>query len=251
MKGTITLITPTGDRPLAFALCQNWIRKQILQPAQWIVVDDGKVPLEPDASMEYVRREPHPDDPSHTLSINLETSLPLIKGNKIIVIEDDEYYAPKYVAEMALKLEQHEIVGIGDAKYYHLNSGRYYRHGQMNRASLAQTAFRDSLLPEFKEILKTNIGSPFIDARFWEKIRENGRGFIFVDDNNDSLYASIKGLPGRFGAAGHDASSRSYQKSNPDTSRTVLKQWIPKDYGIYMDIIAGKLTEGNYQSYFQ
>jgi len=247
----LTFITPTGDRPLAFALCQQWVKHQTRQPNQWIIIDDGKVPLEPDASMEYVRREPHPDDPSHTLSINLETSLPLIKGNKIIIIEDDEYYAPKYVAEMALKLDQHEIVGIGDAKYYHLNSGRYYRHGQMIRASLAQTAFRDSFLPVFKEILKTNIGSPFIDARLWEKIERSGRGFIFVDDNNDSLYASIKGLPGRFGAAGHDPTSRNYQKLSPDTSRIVLKQWVPKDHGIYMDIITRKLTEDNYKSWFK
>lgn len=247
----ITLITPTGDRPLAFALCQKWMRKQTSQPDQWIVVDDGKVALKPDASMEYIRRKPHPNDPPHTLSLNLEASLPLIKGNKIIIIEDDEYYAPKYVAEMALKLDQYEIVGIGNAKYYHLNSGRYYRHGNMNRASLAQTAFRDSFLPEFKEILKMNIGSPFIDARFWEKIGGSGRGFIFVDDNNNSLYAAIKGLSGRSGVVGHDPNSGKYQKSCPDISRSILRQWIPKDYGIYMDIITGKLTEANYQSYFQ
>ena len=63
MKDTITLITPTGDRPLAFALCQNWMRKQTVLPFQWVVVDDGKIPMKPYVPMEYVRRKPHPNDP--------------------------------------------------------------------------------------------------------------------------------------------------------------------------------------------
>jgi len=245
----LTLITPTGDRPLAFALCQNWIRKQTLQSAQWIVVDDGKIPLKPYIPMEYVRREPHPNDPQCTLSLNLEASLPLIKGNKIIIIEDDDYYAPKYVAEMALRLDQHEIVGIGDAKYYHLNSGRYYRHGNMNRASLAQTAFRASFIPEFKEILNRKRGSTFIDSIIWEKAGWNGRGFIFIDNNNDSLYAGIKGLPGRRGVIGHNP--KSYRNPHVDISRKVLRQWVPKDHDVYMAFVTRKLTEENYQSWLK
>lgn len=245
MTETITLITPTGDRLLAFALCQNWMRKQTILPFQWIVVDDGKVPMEPYVPMEYVRREPQPNDPQCTLSLNLEASLPLIKGNKIIIIEDDEYYAPKYVEEMALKLDQHEVVGIGKAKYYHLLSGGlFYRHRNGDRASLAQTAFRDSFLSEFKEILCSNVGYAQIDRCVWKKARESDCGFIFLDDD-DSLYTGIKGLPGRPGMIGHDLSSRSYRRSCPDVSHEVLKQWIPKDYGVYMDIINGKLTEKN------
>lgn len=245
----LTLITATGDRPLAFALCQNWIRKQTLRPDQWIVVDDGKTPLKPTVPMQYVRREPHPNDPRCTLALNLEKSLPLIKGNKIIIIEDDDYYAPKYVAEMALRLDQHEIVGIGDSKYYHLFSGGYHRHGNMNRASFAQTAFRDSFLPEFKEILNKNTSSIFIDSIIWKKVRGNGRGFIFVDNNIDSLYAGIKGLPGRPGVLGHNP--KSYRNPHVDISRKVLRQWIPRDYDIYMNIIAGKLTKENCQSWLE
>jgi len=42
--GIITAITPTGDRPLALALCQQWMDAQTVRPDQWIVVDDGKIP---------------------------------------------------------------------------------------------------------------------------------------------------------------------------------------------------------------
>ncbi|GAH51904.1 unnamed protein product, partial [marine sediment metagenome] len=192
---TLTLITPTGDRPLAFALCQNWIRKQTLQPDQWIVVDDGKVPLKSYVPMQYVRREPQPDDPKHTLILNLKTAMPLIKGDKIMIIEDDEYYAPEYIEEMALRLSQHEVVGIGKSKYYHLPLGSYFRIGNMTHASLAQTAFRSSFLPEFKELLrKSNV---YLDFNIWKKANEGGCGFIFVDSDKNPLYLGIKSLPGR------------------------------------------------------
>ena len=245
MKEAITLITPSGDRPLAFALCQNWMRKQTLQPYQWIVIDDGKIPVRPYVLMEYVRREPQANDPQCTLILNLMTTLPLIEGNKIIIIEDDEYYAPRYVEEMAIQLDQHEVVGIGNTRYYHLFSGKHYRHRNRDRASLAQTAFRDSFLPEFKKILNTNIEIARIDSYIWGKLRGDNRGFIFVEDENDPLYVGIKGLPGRPGIIGHDSKSSPYQRGRPDIYHEVLAQWIPEDYNIYVDIIKGKLTEDN------
>jgi len=244
----LTLITPTGDRPLAFALCQNWIRKQTLRPDQWIVIDDGKIPIKPTVPMQYVRREPLPDDPKHTLILNLEEAMPLIKNSKIMIMEDDEYYAPGYIAEMAIRLNQYEVVGIGKSKYYHLPSGGYFRIKNMTHASLAQTAFRSSFLPEFKELLKkSNVG---LDSKIWIKANKNGRGFIFVDSDKNPLYLGIKGLPGRAGIGnGHDPTL--YRRYPHDTTREILKRLIPKDYGIYMDIITGKLTEENYQSWLK
>ena len=36
------VITPTGDRPEAFALCVKWMKSQDLSPHVWVVVDDGE-----------------------------------------------------------------------------------------------------------------------------------------------------------------------------------------------------------------
>lgn len=236
----ITLITPTGDRPLAFALCQRWIKNQTLQADQWIVVDDGKVPMKPIVPMEYIRREPLPSDPKFTLIKNLKVAVPHIRGNKIIIIEDDEYYAPNYVKTMAAKLNQHEMVGIGDSKYYHLSSGSNMIIGNKWHASLAQTAFRSSFLPEFKKHL--NPANDFLDMRLWKDLRGGGRGFIFFDKNKP-LYVGIKGLPGRPGiGVGHDPYVKFYRRFPQDVSRRVLKKWIPieDDFRTYMDIIKGK-----------
>jgi len=239
---TITAITPTGDRPLAFALCQQWMKNQIRQPGQWIVVDDGKAPLEPTAAMQYIRREPRSDDPQHTLILNMKAALPHIVGDKILIMEDDEYYAPGYVEEMARGLDSHEVVGIMRAKYYHLPTGGYLQISNRTHASLAETAFRRSFLPELETLWP---GDTSLDMRIWQ--RAGNRGCLF-DDAANPLYLGIKGLPGRAGiGAGH--SSGLYHRID-NKERILLKRWALKDYQVYLDILGGKLTSENYRSYF-
>ena len=240
----ITAITPTGDRPLAFALCQTGMFHQTVKPDQWIVIDDGKVPTKPFLPMEYIRREPKPFDPKFTLLINLQAVIPLIAGDVIMVIEDDEYYAPDYIAEMERRLNGYEIIGIMRSKYYHLPCGGYFRHGNINRASLAETVFKKSFLPEFEKVL---IGDSFLDMRLWLKTKSDQK-LLFVDDDNP-LYLGIKGLPGRGGiGGGHKITYGNYAQDTSD--RKMLRTWIPKDYGIYLDILAEKLTADNCSSYF-
>lgn len=239
----ITAITPTGDRPLAFALCQEWMMNQTMEIDQWIVIDDGKTPMTPFVPMEYVRREPRADDPQHTLVTNFQKALPFIRGNKIIIIEDDEYYVPEYVANISARLAYHELVGIKNSKYYHLPSGGHCTHANAAHASLAQTAFRSTLLPTFKQCLDAR-DHHFLDVRIWQRYRH---GFLFVDD--PPLYLGIKGLPGRPGIGiGHDK-NRYVQFDT--AARSVLKKLIPQDYQIYLDVLDGKLTELNCRAYFR
>ena len=252
--GGITAITPTGDRPLAFRLCQQWMANQTRKPDQWVIVDDGKVPMVPDldwynATMPGValgiRREPRPDDPQHTLVANLKAAFPLITGNKILIMEDDEYYAPEYIAEMARRLDSHEVVGIMKAKYYHLPTGGCFQIGNRSHASLAETGFRRSFLPELEKLWD---GDTSLDMRIWKKA--DGRGRLF-DDRDKPLYVGIKGLPGRAGiGAGHNPELSIYHNSKDTPDRATLKAWAPKDYPVYLDIISGKLNGENYRSYF-
>lgn len=234
-KSTITVITPTGDRPLAFWLCQRWMMYQTQQPNQWLVIDDGKTPTTHIVPMQYVRRKPRADDPKHTLVVNLKKALPLITGDKVIIWEDDEYYAPDYIERMARELDSHEVVGIKRSKYYHLSTGGYLQIGNGRHASLAQTAFRRSFLPELKTLWD---GDMSLDMRIWKKA--GGRGHLF-DDTASPLYLGIKGLPGRLGIGkGHDPFLYRNTKDTPD--RAKLKAWVPKDYQVYLDIIGRKLT---------
>jgi len=243
---TITAITPTGDRPLAFALCKHWMEMQTVQPDQWLVIDDGEVPLKPSPGMDYIRRKPTSHDPKHTLNVNLQAALPLIRGSKIIIIEDDEYYAPRYIETLSKKLDSFEVAGISNSKYYHLYSGASARHANTLHASLAQTSFRNSFLPAAAHLLNTKL-KHYIDICIWQIALAGGRGYLFLDEP-EMLYVGIKGLPGRPGiGVGHKITM--YGNSR-DTSRALLKKWIPKDYNIYLDVINGELTNKNIDTYF-
>jgi len=242
---TITAITATGDRPMAFALCQRWMKMQTRQPDQWLVVDDGQIPVESFTPMEYIRREPQPNDPKPTLILNLRTILPLVRGGKILFMEDDEYYSPDYIEEMSRRLDQYELVGIMRSKYYHLISGGYFTHANIRHASLAATTFRSSFLPKVAEILNKD-NNPFLDMRMWP--RAGNRGYLFTDTEK-SLYAGIKGLPGRAGiCVGHN-STFYHTVDTPD--RAMLKKWAPHGWSVYMDYLNGTLTEANYKEYFK
>ena len=242
----ITAITPTGDRKLPFALCKHWMEMQTVRPDQWIVVDDGKVPMKPPVGVTYIRREPCATDPPHTLNINLKTAIPYIKGSKILIIEDDEYYAPQYVGRMAQALDKGEVAGIAMSKYYHLPTNGWARHANTIHASLAQTGFRSSFIPTLSNLVSQQL-LHYLDICLWKIAMGNGVGYLFKDDPL-SLYAGIKGLPGRLGIGiGHQAEM--YSK-RIDTQHKILREWTNESYKVYADIKNGVLTEDNCDSYF-
>lgn len=249
--GTITAITPTGDRPLAFRLCREWMANQTRRPDQWIIVNDGNDrPTEEDIAWfnrnipgsVMVRREPGGSDPLITLNLNLKAALPYITGDKILIIEDDEYYAPGYVAEMARRLDSHEVVGICRSKYYHLPTGGYETYGNVRHASLAETGFRASFLPTFESLLQTKDGPRWLDDLMWTHIKATEgkpgkvNSLLFVDDKTP-LYVGIKGLPGRNGIGSGHKTTMYHVHDGAD--RAQLRAWVPGDYQVYLDVLEG------------
>jgi len=218
---------------------------QIQSPDQWIVIDDGKEPIKNVEGFDYFYREPKSGDPKHTMLLNLREAFKRIKGDYIIIIEDDEYYAPGYVRDMAELLEQYSIVGVGRSKYYHLPAQKYFAHLNMGHASLAQTAFRSDFLKEAINLLD---GDSFFDIRLWRAVngrdadflrcqgfcREtNDRRGIVFDDKDRMLYVGMKGLPGRPGiGVGH----RLFNGYSFDKDYSMLKRWIPKNYKTYVKL---------------
>jgi len=235
----ITCITPTGDRPEAFALTRKWIESQILKPDQWLVVDDGFVPLPENLrqGIEYIRREPKQGE-GHTLTKNIQTVFPHIKGDIILIIEDDDWYGPNYIYTMYHQLLEHELVGEGFARYYHVPSAKYYRVENTEHASFCQTGFTRSLLPIFQKSIS---GDPYIDMRLWLK-NGKGKGFLFFDPEDQlQLHCSLKGLKGRKGiGTGHNEKENYYTR---DINYTMLKRWVGEENAnIYVNHVGGKIN---------
>ena len=242
----ITVITPTGDRPLAFALCKHWMSRQTRKPDQWIVVDDGKTPLVPTAAMTYVRRSPKRRDPKHTLTVNMDAALPYIRGSRILIMEDDEYYGPGYIQQMSDELRNYEVVGMSHAKYYHLPSGGCHIIPNTLHASLAQTGFRSTFLPSVRKALSIK-HEVYLDMRMWRTALAEQRGFLFAD-KADSLFVGMKGLSGRKGiGSGHNSAAY----ASKDITRGTLRKWVKKDAQVYLDILSGKLNDATCESYFR
>lgn len=249
-SGGITCITCTGDRHTAMELSTRWMKKQTVQPNQWIIIDDGKSPTpRPDLSYAMcIRREPKPTDPRHTMILNLKEALKYVTGEKIIIWEDDEYYAPEYVRTMSEKLGRYEVVGIARNRYYNVAYRTYFAHANMGHASLAQTAFRKTFLPDLYKVIE---GDSFLDIRIWnvvfpgqsckaipnitENISKDGRGYLW--DDKDNLYVGMKSMPGRKGiGSGHKS------MGPKDLRLDALKRWIPdeQDSAVYAEIIQKK-----------
>ena len=85
----ITAITPTGDRKLASDLCRQWMQNQTVKPDQWIVVDDGKQPISKPPGADYIYRKPERGEPRFTMLLSLKMALSRVKGDKILIMEDD------------------------------------------------------------------------------------------------------------------------------------------------------------------
>jgi hypothetical protein len=238
LEDKITVITPTGDRPEALALLRQWMTNQTRQPDQWLIIDDGQKPVKKRefAGATVIRRKPSKLDPPCTLGENLKAALPLVAHDKILIMEDDDWYGPEYIETMAQFLDAHDLVGISGTKYYHPGVPGFREMGRGDHASLSQTAFRKSYLPKIIEAIPFDSSMPeypecSVDMRIWKKA--NGRAHL-VAGADKKLHCSIKGLPGRKGAGvGHD--KKYYTK---DKNLTKFREWCG-DVEAYGEFIKG------------
>ena len=233
IEDKVTVITPTGDRPEALALLRRWIAAQTRQPDQWLIIDDGRKRIKPKRFPEaiVIRREPRADDPPCTLGENLKIAASLVAHDKVLIMEDDDWYGPEYISTMAALLDAHEVVGISGTKYYYPGIPGYRDMGRGDHASLSQTGLRKSALPELLKAIPGDGTLPdcSIDLRLWKNCK--GQGHLIPGDGL-KLHCSIKGMPGRPGAGvGHD---KRFYKHDKDLSK--FHEWCG-DVEAYRDFI--------------
>ena len=217
----ITLITPTGFRPEAFALCVKYMKRQTYkEEIQWLIsLDDNanfeKPEMPENWNVELIVNYKKWRPGFNTQRLSLDHSLAFIKGDLIINIEDDDWYSPTYLDTYVALLGLADAVGIGNSKYYNLKTSSYKEMQNYAHSSLCQTAFRKELLPVFEQAI--NSGEKYIDIEFWRLATNK----LILSEFDQCI--GIKGLPGRPGiGVGH----RPDDTFIPDYEMEQLTKWI-------------------------
>jgi hypothetical protein len=276
----ITLVTPTRDRAEAFALCVHWMSRQTYRqrgPVQWVVVDDGDRPVEEALlerarswgwTVDYIRRPV--TENICTLQDNLIAALEVVRGDALLIIEDDEFYSPIYIEEMLWRLEGVNLVGEGNARYYNIRDRRWDIYSNMAHACLCRTGLKRVLYPLLREAARASKASQntHVDIQLWalpppppppepppgvNRQRFGPLGQLLPPEksnrpivpqivlpqavrsifSNRSLSVGIKGMPGRGGLGG---GHRIQTMPNHDASWDKLVEWLGSDARSYMDI---------------
>jgi hypothetical protein len=196
----LTLLTPTGTRPEAWALCERWMARQTYTgPVRWIVVDDG---IEPQPvtfarhgwELIVIRPAQKWRVGDNSQARNLLEGLTLIRPDeRVAICEDDDWYAPGWLERIDRELDSFDLVGQGWNRYYHVRTGAIREHDNDKHASLCASAFKGKALQVFRT--QCERAPRLIDAVMW---KHSPRRHVF----KARLVVGMKGLPGRAGIAG-------------------------------------------------
>ena len=223
----LTLLTPTKNRPQHFARLEECVKAQRdAPPYRWIVVNDGSEPYAYNMGQEVILRDPS-GDKRHSLCENLLAGLSLAETSplsaKLLIIEDDDYYAPDYLAVMARYLDVVPLAGLVPARYYHTVSRRFRVLHNYHYASLASTGMRRAVWEVLR--LGCRIGQPFVDGflwTHWASTLQQPAGLFTA-----RLHVGLKDGSGI--GIGHDATL-----GEPDPDGKVLHSWIGDSANDYL-----------------
>lgn len=219
----LTIITPTGGRPWAFARLAEYINAQTYTgDIRWIVVDDcdtmTPIPRMRDGIIvEAIRPDWRWQPGMNTQAASMALALSSIEDGPVLVMEDDDAYLPDHIETMLQALATVELVGERNARYYNVATRRCREIGGHYHASLASTALRGAALTTLREVCAAS--SRRIDMDLWRLFTGPKR---LLETTN---VVGIKGLPGRGGiGVGHKANF-----GDPDLGGATLIQWLGQD----------------------
>lgn len=99
---TLSLITPTHRRHAYLRAVHGILSRQTFGDFEWLVLDDGPEPSPYFQSLEDPRvRYRHLDGPKLTVGTKRNLLVEESRGKVIAHIDDDDYYGPRYLEQMA------------------------------------------------------------------------------------------------------------------------------------------------------
>lgn len=243
-KPDLSVITMTGDRWLGFTYCIEYMRRQTFAGSvQWIIVDDGDKPtfdgrrslehLPPTMRPEVTRLSPV-DTPRESFRRNLLIALEQVKSDRIVFVEDDDWYSPHWLSICHSGLLYYERVGERYPTMFNVRHRQWKTHLNHWHSSLCSTAIRSSVIEPLVNWLNSTPRPETTDGTIWNRLG--------LDNENAVLYPGprsvigIKGMPGRGGLGiGHSPAHLSQHAWTDDLDLETLKQFIGDDVEKYYD----------------
>ncbi len=228
-KPLMTLVTPTGDRPEAFALCEKWIGNQTFKDFKWVVVDDGLHETRINLADTVIRPQPRREG-ENSQGRNLQAALSQVDTRYVAFIEDDDYYRRDYLEKMIDTLEQDDLDGVGEnqAFFYNINDRKYKIVRNYRHAALCQTVIRKEVLPYVLKVIKDD--KFLYDIALWSMMEKfNFKTKLFPGSR---MVVGIKGMPGRKGIGRGHTDTTDWEMD--DKNFSVLISMLGDDARSYM-----------------
>jgi len=242
-KPMVSIMTPTRDRPKAFHLAERWIGRQTFTDFEWIVVDDGDVPVKPTFDkVVHVRRDP--STVACTYPENMLEACNHVRGDYVIVVEDDDWFGPDFLKEMVENLENADVSTIASHCIYNVMSRTYddgrkpkeenpefsgkmaqiksltfyiglrkmHLHAIKKFCGIAIAQWRMGKVPE------TTYKAQGVYRRFWKDyvLPLHDRNEIVIKLYNTDQLIFIKGISGRFISGAHFIPKKSGVEVDPE-----------------------------------
>jgi len=220
----IAVLTPTGDRHEAFALCYRYITRQHRTPDVWFITDDGATETAVPAGefpIAKLRLPPMPNS-QHRNMLALLDAAENSDCDAFVIVEDDDWYSPHYLARCTEHLRNHELIGEMPARYYNVRTRHWRVFQNTYHASLCQTAFRRSMIQPLRDVVASG---QWIDMTFWPKYLSRG---LLWDGYN---VVGMKSMPGRAGVSNAHRETASWGHADPNLEK--LREWIGADAALY------------------
>lgn len=234
---TVTLLTPTGWRPKAFALAEKYVARQTYKgQIQWLVSCDGTPENRTKCTM---GQELYPcplvwRQGWNTQRYQFANLIPHIKGDIVLIWEDDDHVKSEYIDVMVDFLKYAPLVGESYVTYYNIQRRGFREMNNNLHSSLCQTGFRKEYLSNFEGAVHSS--ETFMDICIWGRARNKGHKFLLFNGMN--LLVGIKGVERQGIGFGHTASADEF---TPDPQFVKLKQLLgEEDSKPYIEMTKGK-----------
>jgi hypothetical protein len=182
------IIPDRGDRPEFLANCKRMIQNQTISGVFVMIVDYPPINSECDITPRY--RKGYEFLSKHNFDV-------------ILLMENDDYYSPKYIETMISEWEAHgkpDIFGTNYTIYYHIGICKFKKLTHYRRASAMNTLLKPNLPIQWPVD-----NDPYTDIHLWKQLK----GVTF--EPKEIISIGIKHNVGKTGGQYHNTKMDRYE----------------------------------------